>query len=112
MVPHRNQAEDAVSERIEQALEVLEEVWARRPTVGRIRSNATRRVAIRRGRKPATVFDKMVRQLAPKVRNADDLDAIIARWWGRDGGALRDALLAAAVGDADRTRVQTFFASR
>jgi len=101
-----------MSQRIDQSLEVFEEIWARRATLGRIRSDATRRVAKQRKLNSSTVFDKMVRQLGPTVRNAGDLDALLARWWGRDGADLRDALLAAAVDDTDRGRIRQFFANR
>lgn len=98
-----------LSKRVEQTLEVLADVLSRRPTIGVIRSRAVRKAAKKFGVRPQTVHDKIVRQLWPSVKNAVELDVMIALCWGGDGTALYQAVLARAVTDDDRAAIDELF---
>ncbi|HLA91411.1 MAG TPA: hypothetical protein VJL28_13375 [Gemmatimonadaceae bacterium] len=98
-----------MSARISQTVEVLEEMWHWQAILGKFRERAVPVVAKRHGVNANTVHDKLVRQLAPQVKNAPDFDRLVARWLGGDPKPLRSALLAHAVGVADRQRIEAFF---
>ena len=99
-----------MSKRIDQTLEVLEEVWMRHPVLAAVRSEAVKRVARRHGTQPQSLHTKMTRELMPAIRGAKQLDAFIWRWLGGDSKPLRDAMLAAAGGSQDGEVIKAFFA--
>ena len=101
-----------MSSRISQILEVLEEIWMRRPMFASIRVKAIHIVAQRLGLRPSTIADKTVRQLYPNVATTAMFDAQIARWIGGDCAALRNAVLAGAVSREDREAVERFFSGK
>jgi hypothetical protein len=98
-----------MSARIDQTVEVLEEMWHWQAILGKFRERAVPVVAKRHDVNPNTVHDKLVRQLAPQVKDAIGFDRLVARWLGGDPKPLRAALLAHAVGETDRLRIETFF---
>jgi hypothetical protein len=101
-----------MSARIEQTVEVLEEMWHWQAILGKFRERAVPVVAKRHNVNPNTIHDKLVRQLAPHVKDAVGFDRLVARWLGGDHKPLRTALLAHAVDEADRSRVEAFFRDR
>jgi hypothetical protein len=98
-----------MSARIEQVVEVLEEMWHWQAILGKFRERAVPVVAKRHGVAENTVHDKLVRQLAPHVSDAASFDRLVARWLGGNPQPLRSALLAHTASDADRVRIDAFF---
>jgi len=99
--------DNAMSARTDQILDVLTEIWSRRPAIAMFRVDAEKAVAAKRGKKTPTIHDKLVRQL-PAIRNTKDLDRRIMRWLGGDPAPLRSAVVSAS-SNAERQRVEQFF---
>ena len=100
-----------MSKRIDQAIDVLAEVWARKHAISSIRRQAEVAVATRYGTEVGTVHAALTRGLEPFVEGSRDFDDLLARWLYADDQELRRVLLARAVSVADRTKIETFFAS-
>ena len=98
-----------MSARIDQIVDVLQEIWYRQAALGIFRERAVPVVAQRRGVDPRTIHDKLVRQLGPQVRQARDFDRLVGRWLGGDRDPLRQTLLAHAITPADREHIDRFF---
>ncbi len=87
-----------MSKRIEQIIEVIEEVretfqnQSRHP-VSRIRVIAVTSVAGRREIAKQTVLDKFIRQLQPDVKVAADFDKLLKNWLVRDSDELKNIIL-------------------
>ncbi|MBI2988617.1 MAG: hypothetical protein HYY45_17790 [Deltaproteobacteria bacterium] len=98
-----------MSARVDQIVQVLEEMWRRQALLGAFRERTVKLIARRLGVHPNTVHDKLVRQLGPQVKEARDFDRLVARWLGGDAQPLRSALLEHAVSEDDRERIRRFF---
>lgn len=96
-----------MSQRIEQTLEVIEEVRARYESVRRVRIGAVASVAERRGIRKRTVLDKFIRQLRPEVGVAADFDKLLEDYLIRDSDELRTILLKHIVDSGDAELVNS-----
>ena len=97
-----------MTSRIQEILEVLHEIWIRRPAIRAIRSRATREVASRHKIRPASVHTKFARELEPEVGSLDAFDNLVMLWMGGDCERLKEAL--SCHGDsADRKAIDEFF---
>lgn len=88
-----------MSSRIEQILEVIEEVRDKyqsassyRP-IKRLRISAVASIANRREISNQAVLDKFIRQLRPDVGVADDFDKLLEQWLAHDSDELKNILL-------------------
>ena len=90
-----------MSQRIEQTLEVIEEVRARYRSVRRVRIRAVASVAERRGIDRRTVLDKFIRQLRPDVGVAADFDKLLEDYLVHDSDELKNILLKHIVDSED-----------
>jgi len=87
-----------MSKRIEQILEVIEEVREKfqnqsRQSVSRMRVIAVTSVADRRGITNQTVLDKFIRQLQPDIKVAADFDKFFENWLVHDSDELKNIIL-------------------
>ena len=88
-----------MSQRIEQILEVIEEVreifqnQSGHRSVKTIRIRAVTSVADRRGIANPTVLDKFVRQLRPDIEGAADFDRFLEGWLIHDSNELKTIIL-------------------
>ena len=96
----------------EQIVEVLEIIWRRRPALAIFRVDAEKEVARARGIEPATVHDKLVRQLQPSVANSAQFDRLVARWLGGDPAPLRKTIADHFHGSIEQARFDDFFRAR
>jgi hypothetical protein len=95
--------------RTDQTLEVLDIIWRRRSAIAIFRVDAEKEVARARGIEPATVHDKLIRQLAPAVGNSAHFDRLIARWLGDDPIPLRQAIAGRVYRPIEQERFDEFF---
>lgn len=88
-----------MGQRIEQILEVVEEVDTEFQnttgyrSVNRMRVRAVATVANRRGIANQTVLDKFIRQLRPDIEFAADFDRLLEHWLVHDSDELKNILL-------------------
>jgi hypothetical protein len=88
-----------MSQRVEQILEIIEEVREKFQSgksygsVSRLRVAAVSSVAKRRGVSKQTILDKFIRQLRPDVYVAADFDKLLEKWLGHDSDELRNIIL-------------------
>lgn len=88
-----------MSQRIEEILEVIEEVDTESQnttgyrSVKRMRCRAVAIVANRRGIRDQTVLDKFIRQLRPHINFADEFDKLLEDWLVHDSDELKNILL-------------------
>ena len=88
-----------MSQRIEQILEVVEEVRENflnqtgPRSASRMRVRAVASVADRRGIANQTVLDKFIRQLQPDIEVAADFDKLLEDWLVHDSDELKDIIL-------------------
>jgi hypothetical protein len=88
-----------VSRRIEQILEVIEEVREEYQNTGghksftHMRIRAVASIANRRGIAKQTVLDKFIRQLQPDIKVAADFDKFLEDWLVRDSDELKNIIL-------------------
>ncbi len=89
-----------MSQRIEQILEVIEEVREKfqnqtgyNMSVRFMRVRAVAAVADRRGIANQTVLDKFIRQLQPDIEVAADFDKFLEDWLVHDSDELKDIIL-------------------
>ena len=91
---------------IDQAIEALDDIWAHRPNLWKLRREAVLRVAERRRVHPNTVSDK----LSPRrlgTRSIFEFDRLAG-----DGGQLRQVLLQHAYSTTDKAKVEQLFKRR
>src|SRR5215475_8096688 len=105
-----------MSVRIEQIIEILEEVRAlhmsnRAASTGELRRQAVDRVAQRRAVTTQTVRDKYERWLDFPVRNTADFDRLMDCWLRQGSDELCNVLLLYSRSDQDQERIQRFFSS-
>jgi predicted HNH restriction endonuclease len=104
-----------MSGRIEQVLEVLEEVKKEylenrlQHRISSLRQKAVRKVSKRRSISPNAVADKYIRQLAPRITKTDDFDRFLSEWLIKGDNAIQDILLARTVTNKDKERINHFF---
>ena len=98
-----------MSARVDQIVQVLEEMWRRQALLGAFRERTVPLVAKRLGVEAKTVHDKLVRQLGPQVKESRDFDRLVARWLGGDPQPLHSVLVAQAITEDDRERIASFF---
>lgn len=98
--------------RTDQTLEVLDIIWRRRSAIAIFRVDAEKEVARARGIEPATVHDKLIRQLAPAVGNSAHFDRLVARWLGDDPAPLQQAIAGHIYHPIERERFDEFFRTR
>jgi hypothetical protein len=110
--------ESIMSDRIEQIIEVVEEVKKEYKDAGRgfskisdLRLRAVKRVANRREIDHTTVSDKYRRQLKPDVTGTAEFDRLLKDWLDTGSNRLQDVLLRHSVGVGDKRRVKKFFES-
>ena len=104
-----------MSDRIEEILEVIQEV--QRGIIGprslgrltELRIDATKKIALERGIARETVQDKFRRQLYPDVTGTRDFDVLLKAWLRDDSMELRNVLLKHAVDTWDEKRIKAFF---
>ena len=88
-----------MSSRIEEIVEVIQEVRKNfhdsfgHVPITKIRIEATRSVAARRGIAYPTVKDKFIRQLRPEIRSAEQFDSYLSDWLLNNSDELRKILL-------------------
>lgn len=88
-----------MSRRIEQILEVIEEVREKfqgqdgSRSVSRMRRDAVASVANRRGIEKQTVLDKFIRQLQPNIKVAAEFDKLLEDWLLHDSNELKNIIL-------------------
>jgi len=96
---------------IDQAIEVLDDIWAHRPNLWKLRREAVVRVAERRRVHPNTVADKLSpRRLA--THSIFEFDRLVGKWLAGDGSQLRQVLLQHAYSTADKAKVEQLFKRR
>jgi len=88
-----------MSQRIEQILEVIEEVREKflnqteHRSISRMRVEAVSSVADRRKIRNQTVLDKFIRQLQPDIEVAADFDKLLEDWLVHDSDELKNIVL-------------------
>lgn len=88
-----------MSRRIEQILEVIEEVREEYQNTGghgsitHMRIRAVASIANRRGIAKQTVLDKFIRQLQPDIKVAADFDKLLEDWLVHDSDELKNIIL-------------------
>jgi hypothetical protein len=88
-----------MSQRVEQILEVIEEVREKFQSeksygsISRLRVAAVSSVAKRRGVFNQTILDKFIRQLRPDIYVATDFDKLLEKWLVHDSDELRNIIL-------------------
>jgi len=104
-----------MSSRIEEVLEVLEEIRAEyakdnaRHSIASLRVAAVQHVAKRRGISNESVRDKYIRQLKPEIDGTDEFDKCLKDWLETDRSKLKEVLLAKRVTRQDESRIVEFF---
>ncbi len=105
----------AMSARISQILEVVEEVRSKHQStssprpISEIRIDAVRSVAGRRDITTNSVADKFIRQLAPEVTSTSQFDSLLKEWLIDGSRKLRDIVLKHAVDNKDREMIASAF---
>ena len=106
----------AVSKRIEEILEVIDEVHKAAPKAIRsislrhLRINALKIVAERRSIKPRTVSDKCWRQL--ELKKIAEFDSLLEDWLYQSTNTLEGVLTNHCVNNHDERQVEIFFSTR
>ncbi|WP_319575497.1 HNH endonuclease [uncultured Desulfobacter sp.] len=104
-----------ISSRIEQLVEVIEEVKDqamnsdRQVPIRKIRIAAGYSVASRRNVTNKTVIDKFVRQLRPSIKSAQHFDSLLEDWLYNDSFELRNIMLSHSVTPDDETLIYKTF---
>jgi len=104
-----------MSARVSQIIEVIEEVRnTYRDTLAgnaihRIRIDAARSVAARRGIDYKTVIDKFIRQLRPDVAFASKFDSLLESWLVTGSNELRDIVLKHKTDPLDENLIRNAF---
>jgi hypothetical protein len=103
-----------MSDRIEQLIDVIREVRdnykaASLDAVSTLRTDAVRKIAIRRNILESTVSDKYRRQLNPPISNTKDFDRLLAAWLQTGSSELQNALYTHSEDSADQRLIKNFF---
>ncbi|MBN2397042.1 MAG: HNH endonuclease [Deltaproteobacteria bacterium] len=106
-----------MSSRIEQVLEVLEEVKEKylenqsHQPISSLRKKAVQQVAIKRGITQKSVADKYIRQLKPHIRKTNDFDKFLLDWLVKGDNKIQQVLLSRTVTPKDTDLINNFFAT-
>lgn len=104
-----------MTKRIEETLEVIEEVQALYDSgsvtpIRVLRTRAVNTVAKRRGIKSQTVRDKFIRQLEPEIRTASAFDSFLEKWLRSDSEELKGFLSGHTSDQRDKQAIDDLFA--
>ena len=104
-----------MSSRIEQVLEVLQEVkkeylknQSQHP-ISSLRKKAVQRVATKRDIDSSTVADKYIRQLKPYIQKTSDFNEHLSTWLVKGDNKIQEILLSNTVTQKDRDDINNFF---
>lgn len=104
-----------MSSRIEQVLEVLQEVkeeylknQSQHP-IPSLRKRAVQRVADKRSITTNSVADKYIRQLTPHIQKTDDFDKFLSNWLVKGDDRIQQILLTRTVTQNDKDYINKFF---
>jgi predicted HNH restriction endonuclease len=104
-----------MSSRIEQVLEVLQEVkeeylknQSQHP-ISSLRKKAVQRVANKRQITQNSVADKYIRQLKPYIQKTDDFDKFLSSWLVKGDDKIQQILLTRTVTQSDKDYINNFF---
>ena len=98
-----------MSKRIEQIVEVIEEVRKEFRSVKDMRIDAVAVVADRRGIERPTVADKYIRQLRPDIKRTADFDKRLEDYLVHDSDELRNILLKNRIDSEDVELINNAF---